>query len=157
LKISNNKIVIAITLFVFFICLFVLNACQSQQSFVPAYQVVGTPPPEADIELLISDYLADEAAADAKYKGEKLLFSGITIEEVVNNINTYPPPQDVYIYSGLAKFTPRYNTDFDYVGEEFVVDLVGIVKGWQFSRVLIADCWVGVVVGDVASITTPEY
>ncbi|UCE97895.1 MAG: hypothetical protein JSV74_00740 [Dehalococcoidia bacterium] len=150
------KIVIIIALMLS-LCLIGMSACQHQQSFVPAYQTIGMPPQEADIEQLITDYLTDQATADAKYKGKKLLFSGITVEEIVNNINTYPPPLDVYIFHDLAKFTPRYLTDFDYIGEGFVVDLVGVCQGWQFSRVLIDDCWVGVVVGDVASLTTPEY
>ena len=59
--------------------------------------------------------------------------------------------------SGLVKFAPRYHTGFDNIGEEFVVDLVGKCQGWQFSRIYITECWVGVVEGDVDSIPELDY
>ena len=136
----------------------VLSACQSnQEEPVLVYQPVALPPDEISIEQLITDYETDTVSADAKYKGKTFLFSGITVESVQNNNNTYPPPFDVYIFSGLMTFAPRYHTGFDYIGEGFVVDLVGECQGWQFSRISITECWVGVVEGDVNSIPELDY
>lgn len=135
----------------------ILTACQSNQEPVFVYQPVALPPDEVSIEQLITDYMTDIVSADAKYKGKTFLFTGITVENIQNNTNTYPPPYDIYILSGLVKFAPRYHTGFDNIGEEFVVDLVGKCQGWQFSRIYITECWVGVVEGDVDSIPELDY
>lgn len=138
--------------------LIVLAGCARYELFIPEYQHLNPPPDEVTIEQLLSDYMTDEVAADAKYKGKTFLFNGIEVEEVGNNINTYPPsPSDIFIISGSVKFTPRNVTDFDYIAKDFVVDIIGECQGWQFSRVLITDCWVGVVEGDLALLPTSEY
>lgn len=137
--------------------LIVLAGCARYELFVPEYKNFTPPPDELTIEQLVSDYMADEVAADTKYKGRTFLFTGVEIEEARTNLNTYPPPLDVYLISGLVKFTPRYNTGFDDIEKTFVVDIIGECQGWQFSRVLIADCWVGIIEGDLANIPRWEY
>lgn len=133
----------------------VLAGCGRYELFVPKYQNFTPPPNQVAIEQLISDYMTDEVAADVKYKGQTFIFTGIVVEQVGNTINTYPPsPSDIFIISGFALFTPRSMLDFDHIGKDFVVDIIGECRGWQFNRVLIADCWVGIVEGDVASLPT---
>lgn len=153
------KVVVLSTLILLLSCLIVLAGCARYQLFVPEYQHFTPPPDEVTIEQLLSDYMTDEAVADAKYKGKTFLFTGIKVEEVGNNITNHRanPASDIYIISGSARFTPRYISDFDYIAEGFVIDIIGECQGWQFSRVLITDCWVGVVEGDLSDIPRWEY
>jgi len=150
IQLKKNVIFIMILLLSSFI---VLAGCGRYELFVPQYKNFTPPPDQVAIEQLISDYMTDEVAADAKYKGNTYVFTEIEVEKVGNTINTYPPSfSDIFIISGSAIFTPRSMVDFDLIGEGFVVDIIGECKGWQFTRVLITDCWVGVVKGDVASL-----
>jgi hypothetical protein len=150
---------------IFFILILVLSSvivitgCTNNEVFVPDYTSVAPPPDEVAIEQLLSDYAIDQVTADKKYKGKTFIFTGIVVEEVGNNVTNHraDPSSDIFIISGLARFTPRYITAFDHIGEDFVVDIIGECKGWQFSRVLITDCWVGVVKGDSANIPSSEY
>ncbi len=139
--------------------LIVLTGCARYQLFVPEYQHFTPPPDEVAIEQLLSDYMTNGVAADAKYKGKAFLFTGIEVEEVGNNLTDHRanPASDIFIISGSARFTPRYVSDFDYIAEGFVVDIIGECQGWQFSRVLITDCWVGVVEGDLSDLPLIEY
>lgn len=157
MKIIKNIVAIFSILILLLSSLYLLAACGNNEQLVTVYQPIASPPVEISIEQLISDYMTDKAAADVKYKGKTFLFTEITVEEVQNNANTYPPPFDTYILSGLTQFSPRYNTGFDYIGKGFVVDIIGKIQGWQFSRVSITDCWVGVVEGDIDNLPTLEY
>ena len=81
-------------------------------------------------------------------------------KEVENNLGVgghRANPSDIFIISGSARFTPRFITNFDYVAEGFVIDIIGECKGWQLNRVLITDCWIGVVEGDIADLPSVEY
>jgi hypothetical protein len=152
------KIITVFTLLILLSSFIALTGCDSNEVFIPEYTEVPQPPDEVSLEQLLSDYMTDKAAADAKYKGKTFIFTEIEVEEVGNNINIYPPsPADMYIISGSARFIPRYVTAFDHVTKGFIVDIIGECQGWQFSRVLITDCWVGVVEGDAALLPTSEY
>lgn len=139
--------------------LIVLTGCARYELFVPEYRHFTPPPDEVTIEQLLSDYMTDQVAADAKYKGKTFLFTRIEVEEVGNNLTDHRanPASDIYIISGSARFTPKYISEFDYIAEGFVVDIIGECQGWQFSRVLITDCWVGVVEGDLSDLPSIEY
>lgn len=155
-----NKTV-SITLILLLSSLIVLTGCARYELFVPEYQRFTPPPDEITIEQLLSDYMTDQAAADAKYKEKTFLFTGIEVEEVGNNLGVgghrANPASDIFIIYGSARFTPRFITDFDYIAEGFVVDIIGECQGWQFNRVLITDCWIGVVEGDIADLPSVEY
>lgn len=155
-RLKRNVLFVSILIFS---SLFVLVGCAGNEVFTPQYTQIALPPDEVAIDKLLSDYTTDEAAADAKYKGNTFVFTGIKVEEVGNNVTNHraDPASDIFIISGLARFTPRYTTDFDHIADGFVVDIIGECQGWQFSRVLITDCWVGVVEGDAASLPSSEY
>jgi len=55
---------------------------------VPTFTEPGPPPIEVTVDQLYDEYMADEAAADAKYEGERLLFSRLTVEKVSNDFST---------------------------------------------------------------------
>jgi hypothetical protein len=65
------------------ICLVSLAGCTSSAFVAPDFEEPLPPLPEVTANQLSSEYNLDEAAADAKYKGEKLLFNEVAVEEVV--------------------------------------------------------------------------
>jgi len=123
---------------------------------VPTFEEPGPPPIEVTIDQLYAEFIADEAAAKAKYKGEKLLFTGVTVEEIDSYFLDIRATK-IYIRSGPAEFLPRYPDDFDYILEGFVVDIVGDCQGLSWGRVVINDCWIQVTEGDIGDVVADVY
>ncbi len=63
-----------------------LTGCTKSVVTVPEYRKFAPPPIQVTIEELWADYTSDVIAADAKYKGNSLLFHEVEVEEVVGNI-----------------------------------------------------------------------
>ena len=89
---------------------------------VPTFTEPGPPPIEVTVDQLYDEYMADEAAACAKYEGERLLFSGVTVEKV-SNFFYIARPIEFHILNSSVKFRPRYVVDIELVREGFVVDI----------------------------------
>lgn len=152
-----NKIV-STTLILLLSSLIVLTGCARYELFVPEYQRFSPPPDEITIERLLSDYMTDQVAADAKYKGERLLFSEVEVEQVLGD--------DVFIEIGLwereifvktffvigsVKFGLRDSVIMQNIEERFVLNVVGECRGLLEGFVYIEDCWVESIVGDLGT------
>ena len=144
--------------------LFILAGCQNDGQDTPVYVPIESLPLEITIDQLYADYMTDEAAADDKYKGERLLFYGITVDEV----STIVGPEGLiryneHIIASGVKFTPRYTSDLDNVGAGFVLDIVGESRGliWPISSseslLLISECWVNTIEGGILEEWYPDY
>ncbi len=73
------------TIAIFAVGLVGFGACAGSAASVavtPEFEVLETPPVEVTIEQLYQEYLADEAAANAKYEGKRLLFTNVVVEKL---------------------------------------------------------------------------
>lgn len=165
LKFRSKQIVVIATVFILSY-LIVLTGCQNDDQVTPVYIAIGAAPVEVTIDQIYADYMADEAAADTKYKGEMLLFYGVTVEKVNSIINW--GNNEVFMYNshfitGGVKFNPKYTVYLDNVWDGFVVDIVGECKGliWPINSMepllQISDCWINIVEGDSGTTFQEEY
>ena len=130
-------------------------------SAAPEFEELGPPPVEVTVDQLYAEYMADKAAADAKYKGERLLFSGVEVEEIESIFADSGQDPLIYIVNHSVEFRPRYITDTVLVRKGFVVDIVGEIRG-VFGVVnhylVVGDCWVKIVEGDIGvAYEDPDY
>jgi len=122
---------------------------------VPTFTEPGPPPIEVTVEQLYAEYMADETAADAKYKWKRLLFTEVDVEEVVGRIHVDqhgdPTFLNEYFVSGHIKFIEL--RDFFVVMQNikagYVLNIVGDCRGLNQGFVYISDCWVESVIGDL--------
>ena len=131
--------------------------------FAPKFEELMAPPIEVSLDQIYAEYMADEAAADARYKGKRLLFYGVTVEEVgsISDVGNQVFMYNTHIIADSIKFTPRYTVDIDNIRNGFVVDIVGECRGliWPISReplLQISDCWVNIVEGEIIEGWYPE-
>jgi hypothetical protein len=147
---TNIKVIVS---FIFLLsALLVLIGCARAELFVPEYTGFTPPPDEITTEQLLSDYRADEVAADDKYKGKRFLFTDIVVEGLTVFIVDPATDPNIYIVNNSVEFRPKFNVDTALVREDFVVDILGSVRGLfgtDNSFVIVEDCWIGVTEGDV--------
>lgn len=148
------------------ISLMSLSGCAKPTYFIPEFVYPGPPPIEVTIDQIYADYMVDEAAAYAKYKGERLLFTEVEVEELGGYY--------VYIGMGMEVFVKTFFTaghvKFELRGEDlgimqnieqgYVLNIVGECQGlvskvWNIiggePLLFVNDCWVGSVVGDIGT------
>jgi hypothetical protein len=137
--------------------LVVLTGCQNDEHFIPVYEPVDTPPTvEITIDQLYEEYMAYGLAAEDKYTERRLLFYGVTVEEVLSIFNL---ENDVFVGNehiviDNTLFYPRHSESFDNIREGFVVDIVGTCGGltWPITGepfLKVTDCWINIVEGDI--------
>ncbi len=112
------------------------------------------PPIEVTVDQLSSDYALDEAAADAKYKGQKLLFSVVEIENVVTmGVGPRNILENLYIMAGSVVFGLRDNDVLQQIEEGYVLNIIGKCKGKLDGNIYISNSWVESVVGDIGEVS----
>jgi len=143
--------------------LFIINGCAGYELFIPEYHELSPPPEEVNIRQLYSDYMADEAIADVNYKGERLVFYEVEVEQVLG----------YWIYIGHGNWIYE-NTSFisesvkfelrkeDYgimqnIEKGYILNIVGECQGLIFGGynreplIFINECWVESVSGDLGT------
>lgn len=151
-------------IFIIISCTVAFSGCTSGEGStitVPEFEVIGPPPVEVTIEQLYTDYVANEAAANAKYKEEKLLFYRIEVEEVVGNYFQMAEALGVgdysyvklYFINGAMKFKLRENYFgiMQNIEEGYILNIIGECEGLREGFIIIDDCWVESVVGDLGT------
>jgi hypothetical protein len=155
----RSKQIVVIATVIILSGLFVLTGCQNDGQTIPVYEPVASPPVEATIDQLLSDYISDDEAADAKYKDKRLLFTDVEVEEVkVNLIEDYDIPI-IHIVSNGIEFKPKYNMDTSSIREGFVVDIIGEVYGWfgvSDQYLVIDNCWFKIIESDSGAVLDLE-
>jgi len=135
--------------------LFILTGCQRDGQITPIYVPVASPPVEVTIDQLLSDYVSDEVATDAKYKDKRLLFTNVEVEEIKIDLMVDCDAPTIYIVCNGVEFRPKFDIGESFVGEGFVVDIIGEVYGWfgVANRYLVVEnCWIKIIEGDVGSL-----
>lgn len=139
------------------IALFGFNGCTGNYEDItpPIILSIQPPPIEVTVEQLSSDYTSDEAAADAKYKGKRLLFTEVEVEEVFGRDYTdnhgHITFVQEYFMTGPIKFKLRDFGIMQNIEEDYVLNVVGECRGLLQGFVYIEDCWVESVVGDLGT------
>lgn len=131
-----------------------LPGCTSTAATPPKFTApvapLPLPPMEVTVDQLSSDYELDEAAADAKYKGKKLLFSEVEIEKVITwGIEPFDFPENIYIMAGSVIFRLRDYDVLQKIEEGYVLNIIGKCKGKLGGNIYISNSWVESVVGDI--------
>jgi hypothetical protein len=130
------------------------NGGCSRASFAPPPATTFVGVNQVTVEEISAAYQADPIKADARYKGQRLVFNSVEVEEVHSiyyqsggAINT---PMVDYFRAGMVRFEL-----LDYRGAQqrvqtgFILNLDGICLGLQGGLVNISECWVGSVKGDL--------
>jgi len=135
---------------------------------VPTFTEPGPPPKEITIDQIYAEYMADEAAADAKYKWERLLFYEVEVEQVVGKYMMLAEAlgaarldfAKLYFTAGSVKFRLRgedFGSIMQNIEEGYVLNIVGECRGLQKGFVAIDNCWVESVIGDLGTGEEAEY
>jgi len=146
-----------------------LTGCAKHELFIPEYNTLNPPPEEITIGQLQSDYRVNEIAANAKYKGERLLFNEVEVEQlggqwVYIGLGEWIF-EKTYFVSGSIKFRLRGE---DYaimqsIEEGYVLNIVGNCRGLvpggygEEPVVLVTDCWIESVVGNLGITWEPPF
>jgi len=147
-----------VTIGVLLISLVGVTSClenEDNSSILPEFKEPTPPPIEVAVDQLYEEYMADEVAADAKYKWKRLLFTEVEVEEVVGRIywdrHGKATFLKVYFTSGHVKF--KEVQDFFVVMQNinvgYVLNIVGECRGMELGFITISDCWVESIVGDL--------
>ena len=121
---------------------------------VPIFKVLWPPPIEVTIEQLYQEYITDEAAANAKYAGKRLLFTNVEVEEINSLRADNGNDPGVYLVNASVEFRPRYWTDAALITDGFVVDIVGEPRGMfgvEQNYLVVEDCRIFIIEGDVGA------
>ena len=138
---------ILVIIIILFVSLLAFNGCRQGLTLPTAPIGLAPPPAELSIERVYNDYMADAEEAEAKYSGERFLFTGLVVDYVESyflNSRAF----DISIMVGNIKSKPRYESDFDQIFPGFVIDVTGVPQSLFVDRILIVtDCLVYVVEG----------
>jgi hypothetical protein len=134
-----------------------LGACAGNAEITPIapkFKVLWPPPIEVTIEQLYQEYITDEAAANAKYEGQRLLFTNVVVEEINSLRADNGNDPGVYLVNASVEFRPRYWIDVALITDGFVVDIVGTPKGIfgiDQKYLVVDDASVFIIEGDVGA------
>jgi hypothetical protein len=150
--VSGSKI--AAPLILLLLAAFVFSPGCARTVFAPPPPLTFAGVTQVTVAELGRAYQDDPAAADALYKGRRLVFSSVEIEEVhsiyYQSGGAIATPMVDYLRAGTVRFEL-----LDYRGAQqrvqpgFVLSLDGVCLGLQGSLIAISDCWVGSIKGDL--------
>ena len=156
-KITINFIVVVLVLATILVGFSVTGCSSSGGTTIQIVSEFDMPPEEITVEKMYGDYLANQTAADAIYKGKKFLFTNIKAEKIESPFLN-PRATETWIMYKSVRFRANYPNDLDGYKEGFVVDIVGVVQGMSVGDILvIRDCWFNVVEGDLVKGPPPAY
>lgn len=128
---------------------------------IPEFTELGPPPIEVSTNQLYAEYITDEAAANAKYEGQRLAFTNLKAEAIKSVFVDSANASIIYVVNNSVEFRPRYNVDSAWVRQGYVVDIVGEVRGLfgMTKRFLVVeDCWIRIVEGEIGiEYVDPDY
>ena len=166
-KFSIYFLAFFVTWFIYIVSFSGCSGNEGESIVVPEYEGIGPPPLEATVSQVYADYLADEENADVKYGKEKLLFSGVEVEELFGDYYQMAEALGagdqsyvkLYFTAGTAKFRLReeYFGIMQNIEEGYILNIIGECEGLQDGLVFIDDCWVESVVGDIGTGEEPDF
>ena len=132
----------------------VTSSSCADKNFKPPIPLALGYPLQVAIEQVGREYEQDPIQADAKYKGKRLIFNSIEVEEVhtiyYQSGGAIAVTMVDYFRAGMIRFEL-----LDYLGAQqrvqpgFILNLDGVCQGLQGNLVNILDCWVSSVKGDL--------
>ena len=151
MKYFQFRYIFIVTLCILLGSLISVTGCNNTESNIVLadYEEISQKPPiELTIGQLYEDYITDPIAADDEYKGKRLCFYEVKVEEVVS----FGATGKQYFITGDVKFILRSTSKMQNVEQSYVLNLVGECRGIDNTPskvVTIKDCWVESVIGDL--------
>ncbi len=150
---------LSLILGVLVIVLILLAGCIRIPTFVPEYIQLKPGPIMITATQLYQEYMADEAAADAKYKGKKVWVTEVNVDTYLESesscyliIRWYL--EEYYIHDGIVvfylpafsvctvKLEPQFSEDFKDVDGGYIVEIVGECQGISDGVITVKLNWV---------------
>ena len=155
--------IIASSFLVLIMLMFILQSAGcTQKAFVHPDAIIFEYPLSVSLEQISSEYTLDPVKADAKYKGRRLVFNSIEVDEVhtiyYQSGGAIAASMVDYFSAGMVRFQL-----LDYRGVQqrvqagYVLNLDGICQGLVGNFISIKDCWVGSVKGDLGLGLPPVF
>jgi hypothetical protein len=134
-----------------------LAGCSRSVVTTPEYRNFAPPPITVTVEQLWADYTSDAAAADTRYKGDRLLFSKVEVEQVVGRDYTDRHGEVQYLVESLVAGSVKFELrDFNLqqnIEAGFVLNnVVGECRGLSGGFVVIGYSSVDSIQGDIGTI-----
>ena len=133
------KYIFIVTLCILLTSLISVTGCTNTESNIAIvdYEELSLKPPiELTIGQLYEDYMTDPIAANDKYKGKRLVFYEVEVEEVVGYLQCF--------ITDNVKFVLRSVSKMQKVEPGNVLNLVGECIGFENTPtevIAIEDCW----------------
>jgi hypothetical protein len=132
------------------------SSCGNAAFSLPPLMDIKPPPITATIGQISHDYTSDAVAADVKYRGQRVLFTNVEVDGVCERYQStnWTGAQvfvKLYFTSGSVRFTLRDFELMQSVQEGYILHLVGECDGFRDGQVIISDCWVQSVSGELSS------
>lgn len=153
----KSKLFLLFTMGVLGLILVGVASCARTNSIFPFNEAL-LPPIKVTASQLYAEYEADEAAAYAKYKGVRVWFTRVTVEEVSGLQATRTPTGglfyrtpygafDIFVMADSIKFKPRYSGITFTISEGCKVDIVGEVQRLEDGILIVEDSLIELVEG----------
>ncbi|MHC4278072.1 MAG: hypothetical protein ACYSTI_12235 [Planctomycetota bacterium] len=134
-----------------------LSGCTETDIIIPEFREPSPPPPIVDVNQLSSEYASDADAADVKYKGERLLFNQLEVEEVIfQSFSGFAGDDNnfkVYFKNGGVSFVPQgiLMSIMQSIETGFILNVEGICLGLigPEDSIAIEISWVESIKGDI--------
>jgi len=133
-------------------------ACTPGTKFTapPALELAPLPI-TVDMDKIWQEFETNPSAALQFYRGKRLYFKNVVPEFVSSYYLNARAFNNIYLAMGNFEFRPRYATDIDGILPGFSVDVVGECLGVISGKLIITDCWVKVLGGDLGDIKPDVY
>ena len=120
------------------------------------------PPIPVTTEQIFAHYSLDPQQADLKYLGKGVMFNDVTVQEL--DMAYFAPTTSggrtyyvMHFFSGNVKYRLK-DEDFDLmqsVQQGYILNIVGICQGIQDGCVVVDECWIQSVFGELSSNLSP--
>ena len=117
----------------------------------PIYQI-DSPPVEVTVDELCDAYFSEAATIETSYYGKRLLLAEVEVIDIqAGNYYSGGRTQSFKISftNGNTRFELRDLLIMQSVEVGYILNIVGTCRGISRDRVLVSDCWVESVVGDI--------
>lgn len=143
-KLSWRPIPLLITTVIALFLVFV--SCQQNTTSVPPPQITE---PSDQLEVSVGElnslYMADEATADAMFRGKRLILYEVPVEEVeetlqIDRHGDIVVSKEYFTFGGI-RFYPNDLAKMQQVEVGFVLNVVGDCRGVHMGSVIIDNSW----------------
>jgi len=155
---NRVKFMSRVTLAIMVLAGLLLTGCDSGALFaVPSAVFLKDPPLLVTAEQIFYEYSSDPVQADLQYLGKRVMFDEVTVDGLVTVFNyqdRQPGGSDytMHFISGNIKYQLRDFSLMQSIKKDYILNIVGICQGIQGGYVVVDDCWVQSVYGELSQV-----